>query len=475
MNKPKIIKVNESFSKLLADSNTCKLVHNKLRMFDPRAPYNPLFKKDFMGRRKWDGYVSLFDLSNDLIPNGLLFPVIKALENNVTLDKSVPDLYSPVLLEWKHIPCKYEPKPHQVRLIEAAIKKRRAVLESATNSGKSLSLYLLACASVNSGRKVLIVVPSELLIGQLISDFLDYSNGDFKIEGLSGVTKPSKNFQCIVSTWQSGVLQDRQWLAQFDTLFVDECHAAKADKLTSLCNACVNANFRLGLTGSVPKDQLLKKKVEANFGPTISIVDSKELIDVGFSSQLYYRQHVIKHETDLQLNFDGELKFAGASKVKLDHMVALASELGQSENVLILFKTLKMCEKVAALLGAKVITGSRTSKADRAERKETITALDNSEKGQIVCATYGCMSTGVSVKELNHLIQGEPVGADDKVSQLLIQTIGRIARVSKTKNTAIIHDYVDEFQNSSHLKNQSKKRVRLYQSKHVLPWVENIL
>lgn len=463
----RIEKINESFSKLYADTPTCEKLHESLKFFDPRAVYSPLFKRDLLGRRKWDGKSSLFDLSNDLIPNGLIFATCKILGGNVTLSKDVPGLYAPIQLDWKSIPCKYEPKAHQVRLIETALKHRRATLRSATNSGKSLSLYMLSRAAVNAGLKVLIVVPTTMLIDQMIGDFEDYSNGGFRVDGLCNDIKPRQDAVCIVSTWHSAILKDTKWLQQFHCLFVDECHGATGASIKSLAFACTNAYFRIGVSGSIPKDPLLNKTIEACFGPTVEIVDSQELVRVGFSSQLTAKTYEIRHACDVELNFQGEMKIAIGAPHRLQRQLEVLDSIRTDKNVLILCNTIKQCQAfVNAIPGAHLIIGTvgKKARADKNRVKAEMEALTN----QVLVSTYGSLSTGVSIKNIDHLIQGSPVGANVAVSGRLIQTLGRIARVSATKSTATLHDFCDIFPHSKHLKNQFKKRLKLYANNGVI-------
>ena len=56
-------------------------------------------------------------------------------------------------------------------------------------------------------------------------------------------------------------------------------------------------------------------------------------------------------------------------------------------------------------------------------------------------ASYGTLSTGVSVKNLHYLILADSF----KSEQLIIQSMGRILRLLEGKDKAIIFDLVDTF------------------------------
>ena len=454
----KIVKLNESYS-MLTDANPTIIdrLRQELTYFNPSAIYNRDYKLKI-----WNGRTSLFGGVDLKLKNGLIFPALKALGSDVTIEKKVAELYAPVKLDWKsvYITPRYKLAAHQIRLIETAIRTRRATLESATNSGKSLSLYVLTRAAVEAGRRVLIVVPSIMLVEQLMADFLDYSDGTFSVEGLTGTIKP-KSDNCIVSTWQSAVLKDRSWLQSYDTLFIDECHmTGKGFSLQTLSDACINANFRIGVTGSVLKDKLLQKTIESCFGPVQKIVDSIELVSVGFSAQITAKTISIHHnKIEVQLDYFGESKVAAASEAKFDAIVSLTKELrAMGNNCLVLFTTIKACKDFAKnVIGAMIINGSIKT-ADRLGFKNIM----NTQRGQVICATYGTMSQGVSVKEIDDVILGSPVSPNTGTSSRLVQVVGRVARVSETKKTATIHDPIDIFPHSSALAIMHKRRSNVY-------------
>ncbi len=68
---------------------------------------------------------------------------------------------------------------------------------------------------------------------------------------------------------------------------------------------------------------------------------------------------------------------------------------------------------------------------------ELLTVDDN--KPKILIASYGTLSTGVSIKNLHNLILAEST----KSEQIIIQSIGRLLRLFTDKDYATIFDLID--------------------------------
>ena len=63
------------------------------------------------------------------------------------------------------------------------------------------------------------------------------------------------------------------------------------------------------------------------------------------------------------------------------------------------------------------------------------------DKPKILVASFGTLSTGVSIKDLHNIVFMESF----KSEQIIIQSIGRGLRLHKTKDSAVIFDIVDVF------------------------------
>jgi len=66
----------------------------------------------------------------------------------------------------------------------------------------------------------------------------------------------------------------------------------------------------------------------------------------------------------------------------------------------------------------------------------------NDGKVKVLCASFGTLSTGVSIKNLHNIIFADSF----KSEQIIIQSIGRALRLFDGKVTANIFDLVDIFE-----------------------------
>ena len=90
-------------------------------------------------------------------------------------------------------------------------------------------------------------------------------------------------------------------------------------------------------------------------------------------------------------------------------------------------------------------------------------------KGIIVVASYGVFSTGISVKNLHHVIFAHPV----KSKTIVLQTIGRVLRKHDSKAQANVFDIVDYMGVKPKSANTKKKYVHLnYALKHALERIQ---
>lgn len=87
---------------------------------------------------------------------------------------------------------------------------------------------------------------------------------------------------------------------------------------------------------------------------------------------------------------------------------------------------------------------------------------------RVLLATYGTLSTGVSIKNIHNIIFGESFRSEQRV----IQSIGRSLRLYQTKKVASIYDLVDVFseeKSNNVLLRHGFDRIKLYK-KHEYPF-----
>lgn len=84
------------------------------------------------------------------------------------------------------------------------------------------------------------------------------------------------------------------------------------------------------------------------------------------------------------------------------------------------------------------------------------------EKGAIIIASFGTTSTGVNIPNLKNIIFASPTKSKIRT----LQSIGRVLRISKTKNEAVLFDIADDLSGKRKKINYTlkhfKERIRIY-------------
>ena len=94
---------------------------------------------------------------------------------------------------------------------------------------------------------------------------------------------------------------------------------------------------------------------------------------------------------------------------------------------------------------------------------QPVTNVEQIEGSYILLASYGTMSTGISIKRLHNLILCHPY----KSKILNLQSIGRILRKSVYKNKVFLYDFSDDFRKGkkvNHVYKHGIERLAIYES-----------
>jgi len=84
---------------------------------------------------------------------------------------------------------------------------------------------------------------------------------------------------------------------------------------------------------------------------------------------------------------------------------------------------------------------------------------------KILVASFGTLSTGISIKNLHNIFLTESY----KSEILIKQTFGRGMRLFKGKEKVIVIDFVDDFTwegKENYLMKHSKERIQIYKKEH---------
>jgi superfamily II DNA or RNA helicase len=463
-----ISKVNEVYVKITCERHIAQELSEFFTFFVPGYQFVPAFRN-----RVWDGKIRLFDLRNSTLYRGLLYYVEQfcesrdytfEYENGLDTQDEYSLYHAKKFIEKLDVHGRGEPievREHQINAFVHAMQNRRALLLSPTASGKSLIIYMLFRQLLDyQNLKGLIIVPTTSLVEQLYSDFSDYSSEDtFKtymhVHRIYQGKEKTTDKALTISTWQSLYKMPKEYFEQFDYVIGDEAHNFKAQSLTSILTSCVNAKYRIGLTGTLDGTKTHKLVLEGLFGPVKKVISTKELIDKDQLSNFEIKCLVLKHTDEESkavkgMTYAEEIGYLISHEARNKFVKNLAVSLGKNTLVLyqmvdkhgkILYDMIRETEKIGNRKVFFVHGGTDTT--DR----ENIRKIMEIEQDAIIVASFGTFSTGINIRNLHNIIFAMPT----KSSIRTLQSIGRGLRQSEGKEIATLYDISDDLRVGKHM------------------------
>lgn len=431
---------------------------------------------------KFDGLVRLYDRDTGTLPIGLLPKLSKHLKlYKTTYDKAfnnVRKITDEELQEWiDTLELPFTLYDYQFNIIKDFVKFRRLTALADTGAGKSLVIYVIVrfLLEANEGC-VLVLVPNILLVNQILQDFEKYGWKDarsFCQQIFNGNSKSIRK-RCVISTWQS--LQDlsSDYFEAFTGVICDEVHGASAKKQTKIVKNCRNAADKLGLTGTLRGTELHEYQVEGLFGLSKTYVETQRLKELGQASETQIYMVNLKYQRldnirMSKLDYEGQIQYLLNHNSRMELIAkSIISQASNSENCLVIFERVedgvyKMVEKLTEMGFVDKIRVIESSV--KLEDRDKIKAEIEDSKGLILIATWGTMSTGVSINNLHNLF----LCSNTKGLIRVLQSVGRLLRIHASKKVAKIIDFVDDTRTSVSAKSvfveHAKERYKFYTMK----------
>lgn len=425
--------------------------------YAPNYKYHPRFKA-----RIWNGKISYFNMKDKTLPIGLMPELLKFCQQfgyDPKMQFDINELVPPKKDE-EHFNKFYDiifkdtefyPRDYQHEAIMAGINNRRGLILSPTGSGKSLIIYTLIRYLLNEGKKVMLVVPNVSLVNQMFSDFVDYGwyQCGHHVEKLYSGQKPTFGKDVLITTYQSLLRKGPEFFAPYDALMNDEAHSVKSVELQKIAAKCGNASTRIGLTGTLPKEESDAYNIHGMLGPTIYKLKSKKLIDKGVLSNIAIVNAFLKYpdkiaEKGRRRKYHDEVDLIESTECRMNAFKYVFDNIKDGQNSLILVNHIKHLEAIEDFIESNiddkyqlyVINGSID-----ATKREAIRQTIDKESNVILLATYGTVSTGINIKRIHNVI----FGSSSKSEIRVLQSIGRGLRTHGEKEGVVIWDFVDDF------------------------------
>ncbi len=451
------------------------------------------------GRNGWQGWIYLFNIKKHLLFAGHLKRLLDfAKEHNYTVEYNA-DLFIAnnfSLIEAKDFIKSLNihsngksliARDNQELGLAKAIRYKKITIISPTRSGKSFVLYSYIRYLLDSKtcRLGLLLVPTKSLVEQMFTDFQDYSSVNQwpvqdRIQRLYGgfTSDIAPETRVLVATWQSLYKLDPEYFEQFDFLICDEAHTAKAKEIGNICTQCINAGYRLGVTGTDHDNDLSNIKIEGYFGPITKLTTTKKLMDAGHVASLNIKSIVLKHPPGTKKIVKSLIKttaMAAKYQAEIDYIVdCLARNLFLRNLVLsiegtslVMFNYERHGVIIHDLIREKLDESLRKlffiNGKTETEVREQVRRIANDAENSIIVGS-SVFATGITIPNLRNIILATPTKAKIRT----LQTIGRSLGIGDNKTTATVYDIADDFsetkyERSNYTFGHYLKRLKFYE------------
>ena len=447
--------------------------------------FHPLVK-----RGVWDGYVSYIK-DDKWIPAGLwrhVMTICKEYRYELKIEGIKRLIDSNINAEQFEVwatdffkGSQFTPRDYQIETAYNILKFRKCLAELATSAGKTLISFLTVAYMLEKGhaQRILFIVPNVSLVVQAHEDFHEYNYKnriDLRIQQIFAGQEIKKNKNIIIGTYQSLIKKEPAYFAEFDAVIVDETHKAKGASIKEILSKCVNAKYRFGLSGTIPKDGTLDKlTLMSQTGPVISEVKASFLQEQGHIAQCVVKVIEMNYATPKQRTafmelaqnryenkdvFSLEQNFVITSEARLNFISNVIARVPR--NSLVLFHRIehgqKLYEKLRQESNKRVFYVDGGTASDiREEYKKKMEAGEEI----VIVASFGTFSTGISIKKIHNIFFTESF----KSEVIIRQSIGRGLRQHHSKDKVLIVDFVDDIRTiewDNYLYKHGKVRQSIY-------------
>ena len=440
-----VSKKDEVFLKITCEASVAQELCDFFTFTVPGHTFMPAYRMKI-----WDGKIRLFNIHNRLLYSGLLEYVFIFAEKRNYEVKPDGDWWKPRKIEkneefLKNLKLPFEPRDYQLDGFHHALSYKKTLLVSPTASGKSLIIYLIVRAL---NVKTLIIVPTTSLVSQLYSDFQEYGWDSAKYchQVYAGQDKVSDKL-VVISTWQSIYKLGKKTFEPYKLVIGDEAHGFKSKSLTTLMTKCVNAEYRIGTTGTLDGTQTHKLVLEGLFGKVYKVTTTKKLMDRKELSSLNVEVILLKYpdvvcEQFKQIKYADEIEFLVGHEKRNKYIRNLVLSL--EGNTLLLFRLVKKHGRILYdMIKEKTDDDRKTFfvfGGTETEVREQIRAIAETERDAIIVASYGVFSTGINIRNLHNIVFASP--SKSRIRNL--QSIGRGLRLSDTTDKTTLYDIADD-------------------------------
>jgi superfamily II DNA or RNA helicase len=450
--------------------------------------FMPAYKKG-----NWDGYVNLFKRRQGMertYPTGLEPLVVQALRDmgfDVTFSSAFKSS-SPVktlnaLDEIKGVQL----RDYQLEAVDVAMDRKRGIIQLPTGTGKTMIMCELI-RQLNMGNVLVVVYHSKDLLRQ--TSHVLRTNLRMPVGAIGDGKIALENITVAISDSLSkevkkGNAELASWLKDVRVVCVDEVHHIRAATVQACANACPNAEYRIGFSGTPFRDQGDDLEI---WGAISNIIYYRKLtwmvengylcppalyrITVDASGWIPPEEYYEEKENDLYLEEEwDDFESAERSRKSKEFMRFQKYYIWNNEtrNRMIAkwaitlankgYRGLVMCTNINQgrmiadmIPDCAFVYGKDTSEV----RREVLEDLESGKYGVVVCTTI--YNEGIDCPPASFMIPAQPY----RSNVITIQQQGRVLRPYPGKSKAILVDIIDL--GNKWFPSQAKARLKYYQS-----------
>ncbi len=359
-----------------------------------------------------------------------------------------------------------------------AVQNKLGRIEVATSGGKTFITYLycryLFEHFIKESKKFLIVVPSKLLAGQLKNDFIEYDKyfeRHLIVETIFAGSKKIIGADIVCGTFQSLGNYEQDYFEDFRVFICDEVHRAKAYTIRNEIYAkLLNCEYYFAMTGTMPAyktieyihivsmfgDELVKRTAFENIRDGVSTPIQINAIHIKYLTENDFSETLIENGVVGIEKFRIEKEFFHTYKKRTQLIGKLLNAF--PENTLILVDTVEYCSILQDFLLKEckdwefhIIHGEIKN------REDIIEGMRQTKDHYCIIATYGTMSTGVSIKNIGNMYF--PDGGKSEIR--IRQSLGRGMRLFPNKEFCRVFDFQDQIPRCA-FRSHSMERNKIY-------------
>jgi superfamily II DNA or RNA helicase len=484
-----LLNYDEEHEKKQLEISLTKKIHNHY--------FHPLVKKKI-----WDGSICFVDkkLTTWRIPIGLwseVYQICQKYKIEVNIEGLNRIIDSSLTLENFTLWCQeffkdksFIPRDYQIESAWKIIKFKISVSEVATSSGKTLIAFIVLAylKIVHNVKKFLVVVPNTNLVIQGTEDFEEYGLKEIEnceLQQIHGQNKKKISSGLMIGTFQSLAKLDAEFYKDVEAVFVDECHQSSAQSIKKVISLCKDSVWRFGLSGTLTnKGSAEYLTIQQFLGPLVMEISPKFLFDNNYAtpvsikvvkmdwldSKIKEKLSILKEsKNEIEGNeiFNIEKKLVVNSDKRLNFVLNFI--IKTSRNSLVLFHS------VGEGYGKKIYEGIREKTSEKEvyyidgdtdpDKREIFIKKMEEDTNKILVASFGTLSTGISIKNIHNIFLTESY----KSEVLIKQTLGRGMRLHKDKDKVTVIDFVDDFSfngKENYLMKHCKDRIDIYKKEH---------